>query len=216
MHPPPDRPKIYHITHGKNLAGIIKDDRLWSDAEMTNRGGPNASVGISEIKQRRLRKQAVGFDADMTVGHFVPFNFCPRSIMLYILHRKNHPGLSYRDGQRPILHLEADLRDVIVWCESQGRPWAFTDCNAGSGYSNSFRSLKQLDQLDWESILSNDFREVRVKEAKQAEFLVLESFPWSLVRTIGVINDAIANRVREIVSVSDHQVDVRVERTWYF
>ena len=73
-----------------------------------------------------------------------------------------------------------------------------------------------MDQLNWDHIANTDFRDPLVKEAKQAEFLVYESFPWSLVRTIGVISEKIAERVREIVSVSDHRPDVQVQTGWYY
>ena len=55
-----------------------------------------------------------------------------------------------------------------------------------------------------------------VKEAKQAEFLVYGSFPWTLVRTIGVMSEKLAERVREIVSVSDYRPDVQVQTGWYY
>jgi len=38
--PPPAQPKIYHITHVDNLASIIADDGLVSDAAMIARGDP--------------------------------------------------------------------------------------------------------------------------------------------------------------------------------
>ena len=47
----PARPAIYHITHGKNLARILADGCLWSDEQIVARGGPEASIGISEIKR---------------------------------------------------------------------------------------------------------------------------------------------------------------------
>ena len=166
----PARPKIYHITHDKNLAGILANDCLWSDAEMLERGGPDTMIGISEIKQRRLTELSVSCHPETKVGRFVPFNFCPRSVMLYIIHRANHPALSYRGGQRPILHLEADLHEVVAWAEAEGRPWAFTDGNAGSNYFHSFRQVGELGQLNWEHIADDDFQDAEVKEAKQAEF----------------------------------------------
>ena len=216
MSQPPDRPKIYHITHGKNLGRILADDCLWSDAELIGRGGPDAAIGISEIKHRRLIERDVTCHPGIKVGEFVPFYFCPRSVMLYIIHRQNHPALTYRGGQRPILHLEADLEEVVAWAESQGRLWAFTDRNAGSVYFQTFSSLAELDRLNWELISSVDFRDALVKEAKQAEFLIYRSFPWSLVRSIGVIDEAIARRVREILVGSRHQPDVQVEPSWYY
>jgi hypothetical protein len=43
----------------------------------------------------------------------VPFYFCPRSLMLFVIYRQNHPDLAYRDGQEPIVHQEADLHEVV-------------------------------------------------------------------------------------------------------
>lgn len=216
MSSPPGQPKIYHITHGQNLASIIDDGFLWSDAEMIIRGGPKADIGLSEIKKRRREELDVTCHPGTKVGQFVPFYFCPRSVMLFILHRGNHPSLNYTEGQRPILHLEADLHEVVAWADGQGRPWAFTDRNAGSHYFQSFRDLAQLGQLHWDHITSEDFRDSLVKEAKQAEFLVHGSFPWTMVRTVGVHSEGIAKRVREIVAISDHRPDVRVETGWYY
>jgi hypothetical protein len=215
MLPPPDHPKIYHITHGKNLAGIITDGCLWSNAEMVQRGGPVTPIGISEIKLRR-DQLLVTSHPGTTVGEYVPFYFCPRSVMLYILHRGNHPSITYSEGQRPIVHLEADLHEVVTWAESQNRPWAFTDRNAGTRYFQSFRTIAELSQLNWEHIAAGYFRDALVKDAKQAEFLVYGKFPWHLVRAIGVHDEAVAERVREIVIQSEHQPDVRIEADWYF
>ncbi len=68
MSQPPARPKIYHITHGKNLAGILASNCIWSDAEMHRRGGPAAAIGIPEIKPRRLTELAVPCHPGTKVG----------------------------------------------------------------------------------------------------------------------------------------------------
>ena len=216
MGKPPPRPKIYHITHGRNLDGIIADGCLWSDEQIITRGGPVAAVGMRYIKKRRLESLSVDRHPGTKVGQYVPFYFCPRSVMLYILHMGNNPDLNYKEGQRPIVHLEADLHEVVTWADEMCRRWAFTDRNAGSGFFRSFHELSELIELDWNHIAANDFRLAEVKESKQAEFLVSESCPWHLFRRIGVIDETIARRVREIVSISDHRPDVVVQRSWYF
>jgi len=66
------------------------------------------------------------------VGQYVPFYFCPRSVMLYILHMGNNPGLTYHGGQSPIVHLQADLGTVLDWVETEDRRWAFSKGNAGA------------------------------------------------------------------------------------
>lgn len=84
-----------------------------SDVAMIARGGPSASIGMSDIKQRRLGLPVKCHRSDK-VGEYVPFYFCPRSIMLFLIHRANHPELTYQEGQEPIIHLES-----IRWCSSR-------------------------------------------------------------------------------------------------
>ncbi len=213
---PPLGSSLFHITHGSNLAGILADGCLWSDAEMTGRGGPAATIGMSKIKLRRLKDLPVSCRPGTKVGQFVPFYFCPRSVMLYLLSRGNNPEVSYKGGQRPIVHLVADLCEVVAWAEAENCPWAFTDRNAGAWYFESYSDLAQLDRLNWEHIAATDWSELIVKDAKQAEFLVYRRFPWSLVRTIGVMDEPVAHRVRQILAESEHRPEVRVERGWYY
>jgi len=50
----PEPTHIYHITHLDNLASIVEDGRLVSDAEMRTRGGPQSAIGMNAIKERRM------------------------------------------------------------------------------------------------------------------------------------------------------------------
>jgi hypothetical protein len=131
MPAPPAQPKIYHITHVDNLPSIISDDCLVSDAAMIARGGPSASIGMSSIKQRRLTLPVDCHPGDH-VGDYVPFYFCYRSVMLFLIYRANHPDLTYRGGQGPIVHLEADLYSVVRWANQVGTRLAFSLSNAGA------------------------------------------------------------------------------------
>jgi hypothetical protein len=55
-----------------------------------------------------------------------------------------------------------------------------------------------------------------VRERKQAEFLVEESFPWELVERIGVMDKVIAEKVKAIVGEAAHQPEVVVAPNWYY
>jgi len=212
----PDQPRIYHITHVDNLPSIIADGGLWSDAVMVARGGPGAGIGMSTIKQRRLGL-SVKCHPDDCVGDYVPFYFCPRSIMLYVIHCANHQELAYRGGQEPIVHLEADLYKTVAWAESQGRRWAFTLSNAGAYYTEFRNRLDQLGEVDWTTVAATDFRERQVRERKQAEFLLHRFCPWHLVGRIGVISPAVQNRVlRELSGSKGHRPVVKVQQDWYY
>ncbi len=144
------------------------------------------------------------------------FTFCPRSVMLYLLYMGNHPDITYKGGQGDIVHLEADLDAVVEWANRKGRKWAFSLSNAGARYTQFRNDLADLDDLDWTAILNNDFRSPDVKEGKQAEFLLHESFPWKLVERIGVYSNATAQRVAGAMSSDRHLPVIEIKRDWYF
>ena len=207
-------PKIYHITHVDNLEQIVQCGVLWSDAERVSRSLHCEIVGMSEIKRRRLEELSVSCHPGTFVGEYVPFYFCSRSIMLYILHMGNHPDITYRGGQSPIIHLMADLHAVVAWAGENGVRWAFSDRNAGTRYTHFFSSLDALNKVNWEAVQSTDFRDSRIKDGKQAEFLVYESFPWAHVERIGVGNASMKSKVEKILLDAGHQPLVTVESEW--
>ena len=131
--PTPHEPKIYHIAHVNRLQSIIADGYLWCDAQIIRRPSPGTTIGMNTIKQRRLQSRLASHSG-LHVGDCVPFYFCPRSVMLYLIYRANDPELSYRGGQAPIIHLEADLRQTVDWATQNQLQWAFTLSNAGSYY----------------------------------------------------------------------------------
>jgi len=76
---------------------MAKAGVIWSDVKRIERQLPCKLVGMSEIKRRR-ETLAVSCHPNTTVGQYVPFYFCPRSIMLYLLHMGNHPDVNYTEG----------------------------------------------------------------------------------------------------------------------
>lgn len=216
MEPMPNRRKIYHISHIDNLTRIIRDGVLWSDAERIRRGLECEVVGMSEIKRRRLEEIEVDCNPGTMVGQYVPFYFCPRSVMLYILHMGNNPGLTYHGGQGPIVHLRADLHAILEWADGEGRHWAFSRGNAGAYYAEFFNEAQRLDDLNWDFISRTDWRDPDVKEAKQAELLIEGSFPWELIEMVGVMDQARERQVAEVVQEAANQPRVAIERSWYY
>ena len=150
------------------------------------------------------------------VGEYVPFYFCPRSIMLYILHKGNHPELDYEGGQRPIVHLQADLEQTIHWAEERKVRWAITDRNAGGYLADFYNHPDDIDKVEWEAVRATDFRGITVKEGKQAEFLIFESFPWTLVEKVGVRNNDVKLEAERVLHDSDHRPQLSIENRWYY
>lgn len=212
---PPSSPAIYHILHVDRLPSVIAAGGLLCDATITARGAQGTVIGMGERKAHRLRRP-VGCHSGLAVGDCVPFYFCSRSVMLYVIHRANHPGLGYRGGQDPIIHLEADMRQVAAWADVNGRRWAFSLGNASADYAEFHCDLARLSQLNWAAINGTDFRTPSNKEGKQAEFLVEGQVPWVLFRRIGVINHAMAQAVAHAMAGAAHRPTVEVTQGWYY
>ncbi|MCB9139569.1 MAG: DUF4433 domain-containing protein [Caldilineaceae bacterium] len=212
----PAQPKIYHIVHVDRLPSIIADGYLWCDAEVVRRKLPGATIGMNSIKQRRLEELTLSNYPDLHVGDCVPFYFCPRSIMLYLLYRGNHSELAYRGGQTPIIHLEADLYQSVAWAKENKMRWAFTLSNAGSNYFEDRNNLAQLYEINWPAVEAIIWTAPSVKEGKQAEFLMEHMFPWHLVEHIGVFTQNIYQRVVSAFAEDGHRPRVEILPGWYY
>lgn len=215
----PHQPKIYHILHVDRLASVLADGGLWSDAKVQQHASPGTTIGMSSIKERRLASSLTSHPT-LKVGQCVPFYFCPRSIMLYLIYQQNHPELTYKGGQTPIIHLECDLHASIAWAEGLKRRWAFTLSNAGSFYFEDRASIAQLGEINWGAVAAVKWSgpgvSSSVKEGKQAEFLLEESFPWALVERIGVQSQSLYQQVSGLLADNAHHPKLEILREWYY
>ena len=216
----PAQPKIYHIVHVDRLPSIIADGYLWCDAEILRRVPPGTTIGMSSIKQRRLNELTLTSHSGLHVGDCVPFYFCSRSVMLYLIYRANHIELDYHGGQGPIVHLEADLHASVAWAQQNNRRWAFTLSNAGARYFEDRCDLAQLHEINWEAVQTNRWSgsgiAPSVQEGKQAEFLMEYHFPWYLVERISVYSLGVYQQVTNTLRESSHRPVVDIKPEWYY
>lgn len=219
MNAVPEKVRIYHIAHLDRLPSIIADGHLWSDSETRRRRSPGTTVGMMDIKDRRLVSPLTSHP-DLTVGSCVPFYFCPRSVMLYLLHKGNREGVTYRGGQHQIVHLVADVPKTVAWADTEGLRWAFTLSNAGSGYFEDRSDLADLKEINWDAVNATTWSGTGVsrdiKEGKQAEFLVEQRFPWQLIIGIGVFSQAQGEHVTRLTTALSHKPQIKVLRDWYY
>lgn len=199
--------KVSHITHIDNLISILTQGCLWSDHKRIELGFVNQNIGYSHIKQRRLVRP-VNVATGGTIGQYVPFNFCPRSVMLFVIH-KGHDD--YQGGQERVLHLISDIDTIRLTNDN----CFFTDIHADLDYAEQIDDFTRINELDLERIINerywSDF-----KEEKQAEFLAFESVAWHTIRQIGVKNQAVAEEVSVLLQAVQHKPEVIVRPKWYY
>lgn len=209
----PVNPKIYHIVHLDRLASVIASGGLWCDARVVRDGAAGTTIGMSGIKARRLHQLTLESHPGLYVGQCVPFYFCPRSVMLFLIHKQNSE-LDYQGGQGPIVHLEADLYRSVAWAVENDRRWAFTLSNAGSNYFEDRCELGRLVEINWDAVRERYWQAVR--EQKQAEFLMEDTFPWGLIERIGVSSPQMYQQVMNVLPVGGHRPTVEVKYDWYY
>jgi hypothetical protein len=205
----PKNPAIYHITHVDNLASIVKAGKLWCDSQRIAKDLEVTNIGYEHIKERRL-KRVVDKAAGGFLGDYVPFNFCNRSVMLYVIYRGHE---NYAGGQRRVVHLVSSVQSAIA----TERPWAFTRIHADLGYAKFYDDLSDLKHVDWEVMpLTWWSDDEGTKERRQAEFLVHRWFPWTGIESIGVRDDTIKEEVERIIGRKKHKPPVTCQRDWYY
>lgn len=198
-----------------NLAKIVESGCLVSDRAIIERGGPSVTIGMSRIKQRRLYLPVHCHSGDC-VGDYVPFYFCPRSVMLYLIYKANHTELTYHGGQGPIVHLEADLEEAIAWADSTGHRWAFTGSNAGAIYAQFHSSVDDLEKVNWNAVHARNWSDEDVKEGKQAEFLLHREFPLDMISRIGVCDTRTRQHALDALANSIYNPPISVMSSWYY
>jgi hypothetical protein len=204
--PIPENTWIYHITDVANLASILRDGGLHSDAVMVGRG--HEDIGYDHIKRRRLNNLLVSCCGNRFVGEFVPFYFCPRSPMLFTINKGSTgrpPGC-----QESIIYLCSTMAEAMAL----GSSWAFSDGNAGANYALFFNDPNQLNRLDWSAIRANDWKD-KIHH-KSAEFLVPDFFPWTAIKGIGCRTEKVVDQVRSLIESQTHKPTVAPKPGWYY
>lgn len=135
--------------------------------------------------------------------------------MLYTINRGNVRG--YQDGQTPIIHLVAEIETIA----NSNLAFAYTDGHAVMDYSNFYDDLNFLDlAIDWKLMESRYWfdtdDEPNRKCRRQAEFLVYQFVPWTLIKEIGVINDNIKTKVQTILQNYQDRTFVKKCSQWYY
>lgn len=204
---------IYHITNINNLTSILNSGGLIAHNTLQKTGINYTNIAHQNIQYRRTTTN-VPCSAGGTLHDYVPFYFAPRSPMLYTIHRGNVAG--YAQWQKLVIHLVSTAQAV----QAQGLAFAFTDGHGIIGYTQFSDDLNDLGIVDWEIMKARYWDDTDDdndrKRRRQAEFLVHQFCPWTLITEIGVINNTIMSEVIQILQSFNQQTPVRVYSSWYF
>ena len=208
---------IYHFTHADNLRSIFDSGQLASDVAARD-GLTQTEVGDPEIKQsRRLRPVLAGPGG--LVGDYVPFYFATRSPMMYRIsceHRDGKPEC-YDGGDRPLVYLVTTVGAVV----DARLAWVATDGNAATATTEFTDDLGSLEAMvDWPLMVAERWNNTEIdmdrQRRRQAEFLVHQHLPTTLIRWIATYSDQHQAHAQRLLG--GHPLDERiiVRPSWYY
>jgi hypothetical protein len=205
---------IYHITHIKNLATILKDSRLWSDTKRIKLGYTPENIAYEHIKKRRF-STPIKIGAQGVLADYVPFYFCNRSPMLCAIYKGAVTG--NQNTQSNIIYLVSSVARIA---NKNNLSWCFTDGHGVDQLTEYYNDTNELCNIDWDLIADWDWRDTlkdidRVRR-KQAEFLIHQSFPIELIEKIGVYSTEQKLSVESILTQYSCKIPVVVEKKWYY
>jgi hypothetical protein len=124
----------------------------------------------------------------------------------------------YSEGQEPLIYLVSSAQAI----EEARIKFVYSDGHGLATFTDWFDDLDKLDAVDWTVVnlryWTDNINDMDRQRKKQAEFLVHQCCPWSLIQEIVVIDSTMRQRVETIQAAfpADQRRVVRVDRNWYY
>lgn len=210
---PPEPTYIYHITDLENLRLIFGAGELRAKGRLDLDGQSYTNIAHMTIQDRRTHT-SVPCRPHGLLHDYVPFYFASRSPMLFTLSKGNVTG--FTGNQQSIVHLVSTVQTV----QSATLDFVFTDGHGIMALTEFYNETVHLEEIDWSIMRAQYWMDTNEdpdrKRRRQAEFLVHERFPVSLVQGIGVMNEAAKTEVEVMAREFGLEIPVAVRRRWYY
>lgn len=209
----PNPSLIYHITPVENLRAILQMGELRAKHSLDKECADYTSIAHQSIQDRRANTH-VPCGPKGVLHDYVPFYFGPRSPMLYTISKGNVDG--FVGDQQSIVHLVSNAQAV----QSAGLSFVFTDGHGIMALTDYYDDLGQLTEVDWPLMNARYWNDTiddsDRKRRRQAEFLVHQRFPVSLIQEIGVINQTVKLTTEALLTEFRLSIAVIAKPGWYY
>jgi hypothetical protein len=206
---------IYRVIYVANLDTILRRGGMHGSNHVPNDGLPYRTIHNVDIQnERHVRRVRCGPGG--TLHDYVPFYFGYLSPMLFQLKTNRVPG--YTEGQEPLIYLVSTVEAAM----SAGCAFVFSNGHGIAAYTDWFDDVAKLGEVDWRMVYqrywADNVNDMDRQRRKQAEFLVREFCPWTVIQEIGVANHAAKMRVEAILDSFGTSLrrPVNIQSVWYY
>jgi hypothetical protein len=209
----PNPTPIFRIVHVDCLRTLLQRGGLHAANHTPKDGLPYRTIHNVDIQgQRHIRNIPCGPRG--TLHDYVPFYFGYLSPML--LQLKTGRVADYNEGQEPLIYLKSTVEAVA----DAGLKFVFSDGHGIAAFTKWFDDAARLNAVDWDMVYerywSDNVNDMDRQRRKQAEFLIHQFCPWTVVQEVGVANARIKTRVEEVLKELDKGTIVNVHAAWYY
>lgn len=206
----PEKAFIWRIVHRDNLAWILENGLHCGNSDVKSEHW--VSIRHSEIIQARA-SHPVPLEPHGFLNDYVPFYFTPFSVMM----RNIHTGWGLKQWQnQDILILVSSLHHV----NALGLQFLFTDMHAYNLMANFYKSLTDLDKVDWLSLQRREFKrdlDNPIKfERYQAEALIHKHLSVNGLLGIVCYTSTLKDEIEHEVAQRGLSLQVHARPKWYF
>jgi len=211
----PELTPILRFLHIDNLRLCLRRGGMHAPNHTPSDGLVYRTIHSVDVQTKR-HHAAIPCGPEGTVHDYVPFYFGPLSPMM--LNLKTGRVAGYDEGQEPLIY-------VVSTCQAVAEadiPFAFSDGHGIAIFTEWFDDLGNLDHVDWNMIgeryWADRLDDMDRQRRKQAEFLVWQFCPWSLVTEVVVIDQTRKAQVERILAKRPAEQNrvVTVRRDWYY
>ncbi len=204
----PEKALIFRIVHRDNFPEIVKDGCYCRSRAEENK---YVEIGNEELIAKRSTRE-VPIDPGGTLSEYVPFYFTPFSPMLYNI-KTGYNGIP-KKPMSDILILVSSLHDI----KNHGAQFIFSDRHAylkTAMFSDNVDNLK--DWIIWQELQARNFKKDNIDrfEKYQAEALVYEHVPVSLLNGVVCYNDVVKDEMQAIADTHPVELKIISQPKWY-
>ena len=207
--------RIYHLTHIRNLPGILATGRLLADTSADWEQRPVVDISSSANRDARRDARVAGPDS-LAVADHVPFFLSPNALVWeHIRAQSLDPRISeeaHDAAAFDFVILVSTVKKVLDAqdADSSDSPFVVTTGDAAFAATRFGATADSADTL-----LRTLRADLDSDAILKAELLVPGELPFGLITLIGVANDRVRDAVKPILAAASHKPKVAVYPPWF-
>ena len=203
---------LYRITHIDNLDFILKSKKICCP---NSKNSDPSFIGIGDSSLIQSRKSIqIPIVPNGDFSDYVAFYFSPRSPMLYNI-QKGFNNVTKRNPE-DIIYLITNF-DTVKENKSE---FVFTDGHAYHSLSQFFNQEIDFKEVDWKTVNLVKWNDTEDdpdrKRKKQAEFLIHNEVPISMISAIVVFNENAKTNILTKIAENNIECNVIVKPSLYY